>query len=168
MLSPSRFRRQAERIHQVSLGLANLDDAELLMEVEHWRHQFRMRKIKTRNQFNQALARIAELSDRILGMRPYAVQLMGVIAQFHGFVIEMLPGEGKTITAAVSGILAAWEGDPVHIVTSNDYLASRDALSMKPLFEKCRVSVSAVTSEMDQLQRRKSYLHDVVYATSKE
>ena len=168
LFSASRFKRQAQEIHEMSMGLKDLSDQILRENLEASRKVFRMRRINTQYQFNLALSQVAETSSRILGMRPFVVQLMGVIAQYNGFAIEMLPGEGKTITAALAGVLAAWSGDPVHIVTSNDYLASRDAQSMAPLFENCRVSVSSVTSEMDQLERRKSYNCDVVYATSKE
>ena len=168
LFSPARFRRQAEKIYELSLELADLEDSNLMEQVESGRHQFRMKRVKRKSQFNLALARISELSYRKLGMRPFSVQIMGVLAQYHGFVIEMLPGEGKTITAAVAGVLAAWEGNPVHIVTSNDYLASRDADSMRPLFEGCNVSVSCVVAEQDQAMRHANYLCDVVYATSKE
>jgi len=168
LFSPARFRRQAEKIYELSLKFKDLDDEHLYEKVELSRIHFRTRKIQSKRQFNRVLAQITEVAYRTLGMRPYSVQLMGVLAQYHGFVIEMLPGEGKTITAAVAGVLAAWEGNPVHIVTSNDYLASRDAESMNSLFQQCGVTVSAITAEMNQLERYKSYLSDVIYATSKE
>jgi preprotein translocase subunit SecA len=168
LISPSRIRKRAEKIHQRSLELSSLSNDELNQKLQELRKQFRFNRIDTNQQFDEALSHVAEVCFRTLEMRPYAVQLMGTIAQQLGFAIQMLPGEGKTVTAALSGVLAAWTGKPCHIVTSNDYLATRDAEIMRPLYEGCFLTVGSIDGTLEQPQRKESYLCDVVYGTSNE
>ena len=167
LIMPRSFRKKAEEIYDLSLTLADLSDEELDQELENYRKRIRFNKAKKKDVY-EALAYISEASYRVLGIRAYGVQLMGVLAQQKNFAIEMLPGEGKTVTAALSGILAAWSGNPCHIVTSNDYLAARDAKEMEILYSKCKLKVSSVVSSMSDEERKISYQSNVVYATSKE
>ena len=168
LISPKRLYLQAEKIHSLSLEYANLSTDQISSMLLNSKSLFRLNRVHSENELNQAVALVADIACRTLGMRPHIVQLMGVLAQSKNFAIEMLPGEGKTITAAISGVLAAWTGFPCHIVTSNDYLAQRDAKIMQPLYSGCGVSVSAVASEMLPEERRAAYKSMVVYATSKE
>ena len=161
-----KIKKEAKSIYAKSLEYHNISDDELYDILYGFRKQFRLNKAK--EFVSEALAVIVEVTYRVLGMRPYWVQLMGVLSQQKNFAIEMLPGEGKTITSALSAILAAWIGKPCHVVTSNDYLASRDALEMKPLYNKCSVSVGYIDAGMQNEQRKENYAYDVVYATSKE
>ena len=114
------------------------------------------------------LAYITEASARTLGIRPFQVQIMGALALFQNYVIEMKPGEGKTLTAGLVAILKGWRGLPCHVITSNDYLAARDVEKLRPLYQYFGVSVGAIVQKMTDNQRRECYLNDVVYATSKE
>ena len=93
---------------------------------------------------------------------------MGALAMQQGYLIEMATGEGKSLTAALAGVLAGWSDRPCHILTVNDYLAERDARGFMPFYEYCGVSVGAVTSAMEPPQRRQNYDCGVVYTTSKE
>jgi preprotein translocase subunit SecA len=113
-----------------------------------------------------ALAR--ETALRTLGQRHYDVQLMGGFALLHGMVAEMEAGEGKTLTATLPAVAAALAGIPVHVVTVNDYLASRDAEAMGPVYRALGLSVGLIVSGMNPAARRAAYACDVTYCTNKE
>lgn len=115
-----------------------------------------------------ALALVGEGVFRSLGFYPFIEQFMGAIALLEGQVAEMATGEGKTITATMAAIVAAWRGMPCHVVTSNDYLAARDCELGQPLFGLCKVSAVSVTGETSPDQRRAGYAHDIVYTTAKD
>lgn len=165
---PSIMRRRSRKIHARSLELAQLSMQEFEDHLEKYRELFRRSRVIGKSSIEEALAIVCEASHRALGMRPYDVQIMGALAQVHNFAIEMLPGEGKTITAAVSAVIAAWRGKPCHVVTSNDYLAKRDAEIMEPLFHQCKLKVGYVIGELESQERAPHYRCDVVYSTSKE
>lgn len=162
-----KFRLQARQVFELSQILSELSETQLTEKLQHSQRTLKRRKI-SEEQITHALANVVEVCTRTLGMRPYEVQIMGALALDKNYIIEMKPGEGKTITAGLAGVLKGWRGLPCHVVTSNDYLAARDAQTLKPLYERCNVRVSAITQEMNDSQRRESYLSDVVYATSKE
>jgi preprotein translocase subunit SecA len=111
---------------------------------------------------------MVEVANRTLGLRPYPVQVMGALALHEGYLAEMATGEGKSLTACLPAVLAAWTGLPFHFITVNDYLANRDAVEMRPFYASCGVSVGCVMSEMDPGERRMNYEKDVVYTTIKE
>jgi preprotein translocase subunit SecA len=160
------LRKKANKILSLSHKMKELSDEDIDKKLYECRRVVRFNK--TDEVLDEALALIVEVSHRVLGMRPYDVQIMGVLAQQKGFLIEMMPGEGKTITAAIWAVMAGWTGKPCHIVTSNDYLASRDAMSLKEFYQRCHLSVGYVVSTFDEMQRREAYMNDIVYATSKE
>lgn len=168
LISPRKLRKMGERALALSLDAQKLSESQLSENLSVCRQKFRMGRKISDQELCFALGLITEAAFRSLGMRPYAVQLMGVLAQYRGFAIEMKPGEGKTITAAMSGVLAAWLGKPCHIITSNDYLAGRDAVTMEPLFTLCNVTVGVITGEMEENKRALNYGMDIVYATGKE
>lgn len=114
------------------------------------------------------LGAIAQASKRILNITPYIEQIMGVNCIINGHIIQMQTGEGKTLTAALSAIYKGWQSGNCHIVTSNDYLAQRDALKMEPLFAFCNLSVAYVVSTIEPHIRKEKYDCDIVYSTSKE
>jgi len=167
LIIPSFLRIKARKVHIESLVLQGISDEELDKKLEYYRKCIRFGKA-SKKQRDNALSCIAEASFRTLGLRPFSVQLMGVMAQQKGIVIQMLPGEGKTITAAISGVMAAWSGKPCHIVTSNDYLAERDAIDMRLFYERCKLRSGYVVSMMEENERIANYKANVVYATSKE
>ncbi len=118
----------------------------------------------------EALAVGREVSVRKMGMRHYDVQLVGTLALYEGCIAEMHTGEGKTLMAPLAAFLYNLDnvGSSVHIVTSNEYLAARDAQWMAPFLQGLGMSVGMVVPGQNQTQRAQAYQHDVVYATSKE
>lgn len=116
----------------------------------------------------EAFAILREASRRVTGMEPYPVQLMAGIELFHGKIAEAATGEGKSLVAALPSFLSALEGKGVHIVTVNDYLASRDAEEIGAIHRFLGLSVGCVTNEMDNAARRIQYACDITYVTNNE
>jgi preprotein translocase subunit SecA len=116
----------------------------------------------------EAFALAREASRRMLGERPYDVQILGSIVLHQGKIVEMKTGEGKTLMSVASAYLNAIPGKGVHVVTVNDYLAGRDAEWMKPVFNALGISVGAILSDMDNDRRRENYLFDITYGTNNE
>ena len=116
----------------------------------------------------EAFARVREAAKRALGQRHYDVQLMGGIALHQGEIAEMKTGEGKTLVATLAVFLNALEDRGVHVVTVNDYLASRDAAWMGKVYERLGMSVGCITGDKDDEVRRAAYRCDVTYGTNNE
>ncbi|MDH5720292.1 MAG: preprotein translocase subunit SecA [Spirochaetia bacterium] len=116
----------------------------------------------------EVFAVVREVSKRTMGMRHFDVQLMGGIALHEGKIAEMKTGEGKTLTSTLSVCLNALAGKGAHVVTVNDYLASRDANWMKPIYDFLGLSVGSIISNMAYTDRQKSYLADITYGTNNE
>ncbi len=113
-------------------------------------------------------ALVREVAHRLLGERPYDVQLLAGAALFDGKLAEMQTGEGKTLAAVAPVSLRALRGCGVHVLTYNDYLAQRDAAWMAPVYERLGLRVAAVAEGMDTQARRAAYAADITYATVKE
>lgn len=116
----------------------------------------------------EAFALAREAARRKLGERPYDVQILGSIVLHKGKIVEMKTGEGKTLMSVAAAYLNAIPGKGVHVVTVNDYLASRDAEWMRPVFSYLGVTVGTILSDMDNDRRRASYACDVTYGTNNE
>jgi preprotein translocase subunit SecA len=116
----------------------------------------------------QAFALVREAAHRTLGMRHHPVQLMGGWAMLDGMLAEMATGEGKTLTAALPAATAALAGMPVHVVTVNDYLATRDADELAPLYAALGLTVACVRQPDEGAARQAAYRADVTYVTGKE
>jgi len=116
----------------------------------------------------EAYAIAREASWRILGMRPFDVQLMGAIVLHQGKIAEMKTGEGKTLTATLALYLNALSGKGAHLVTVNDYLAKRDSAWSRPLYEFLGLSVAVLTHDMNDSDRKQAYQADILYATNNE
>lgn len=101
-------------------------------------------------------------------MIPYDVQLVGAIAMFHGSIAEMQTGEGKTLTASMPLYLHALTGQPVHLVTVNDYLAKRDCEWIGSIFRRLGLKVASLTNDVHSFQRKEVYASDIVYGTASE
>ena len=114
-----------------------------------------------------AFAKAALASERVLGLRPYDEQILGALAMADGAIAEMQTGEGKTL-AAVMAVAAYAPDGPVHVLTANDYLARRDAEWMGGIYRFLGLSVGFVTHEMPPDERRRAYLCAVAYATANE
>ncbi|MGV9672867.1 accessory Sec system translocase SecA2 [Gordonia sp. NPDC003504] len=113
-----------------------------------------------------ALAR--EAADRTLDMRPFDVQLQGALRLLEGDVIEMATGEGKTLAGAIAAVGYVLEGHRVHVISVNDYLATRDAEWMGPLFDAFGIVVNAVSENSSRDERKRAYDGDVVYGSVNE
>lgn len=116
----------------------------------------------------EAFAVVREASFRVLGMRPYDVQLMGGIVLHQGRIAEMKTGEGKTLVATMPAYLNALTGKGVHIVTVNDYLAKRDSEWMGGIFRFLGLNVGLIVHGLTAEERRKAYNADVIYGTNNE
>jgi len=116
----------------------------------------------------EAFALCREASRRVLGERPYDVQIMGGIVLHQGKITEMKTGEGKTLASVTAAYLNALSGKGVHIVTVNDYLAERDAQWMGKVHNFLGITVGTVLSNMDFEAKRKAYSCDITYATNNE
>ena len=116
----------------------------------------------------EAFALCREASWRVIGERPFDVQIMGSINLHQGKITEMKTGEGKTLVAVAPAYLNALKGKGVHVVTVNDYLAERDADSRRPIFAYLGLTVGAILSSMDNEARKAAYACDVTYGTNNE
>ena len=116
----------------------------------------------------EAFATVREAADRVLGMRPYRVQVIGGIILHQGRIAEMKTGEGKTLVAILPAYLNALTGKGVHIVTVNDYLAKRDSEWMGKVYRFLGLSVGLIIHDLLPEQRRAAYAADVTYGTNNE
>ena len=116
----------------------------------------------------EAFAAIREAADRVLGMRPYPVQILGGIILHQGRIAEMKTGEGKTLVAVLPCYLNALTGRGVHVVTVNEYLARRDSEWMGKVHRYMGLSVGLVTPGMTPAERREAYAADITYCTNNE
>jgi preprotein translocase subunit SecA len=120
------------------------------------------------NLLPEAFAMVREAARRTLGERLYDVQLMGGIVLHQGRIMEMKTGEGKTISSVTAAYLNALAGDGVHVITVNDYLASRDAAWMEPVYSYLGISVGYIANQMDNDARKVAYEKDITYGTNNE
>src|SRR3712207_1913378 len=111
----------------------------------------------------EAYAAVREAFKRTMGVRLFDVQLMGGIARHEGDIAEMKTGEGKTFVAVQSLYLNALEGQGVHLITTNDYLAKRDAEWTNPVYEALGMRAAFIQNQMPFAQRKESYAADVTY-----
>ena len=116
----------------------------------------------------EAFAVVREAAGRVMGQRHYATQVIAARALVQGRLVEMATGEGKTFAATLAAGTVALAGEPVHVITVNDYLAARDAATMRPLYERLGLQVGTVVQGLSRPERRAAYACDVTYASNKE
>ena len=116
----------------------------------------------------EAFAVIRAAAGLTVGMRHFDVQLVGGWAMLNGMLAEMETGEGKTLTATLAAATAALAGHAVHVITVNDYLASRDAEVMRPVYEALGLTVGCVVHGLEPQERRRRYGCDIAYCSNKE
>ena len=116
----------------------------------------------------EAFATVREAADRVLGMRPFRVQVLGGIVLHQGRIAEMKTGEGKTLVATMPAYLNALRGEGVHIVTVNDYLARRDSEWMGKVHRFLGLTVGLIVHDLDSQERRAAYACDITYGTNNE
>ena len=116
----------------------------------------------------EAFAMVREAAKQTLSERHYDVQLIGGVVLHRGCIAEMKTGEGKTLVSTLPAYLNALNGNGVHIVTVNDYLAKRDSEWMGKIYTKLGLKTGCITNELDDIQRKKNYQVDIIYATNNE
>ena len=116
----------------------------------------------------EAFATVREAADRVLGMRPYKVQVLGGVVLHQGRIAEMKTGEGKTLVSTMPAYLNALRGEGVHIVTVNDYLARRDSEWMGKVHRFLGLSVGLIVHDLDSAERKAAYACDITYGTNNE
>lgn len=114
----------------------------------------------------EAFALVSEAIHRNCGFKPHRVQLIGAYSLYQGRGVEMRTGEGKTITAIFPAFVRALTGEPVHVMTSNDYLAGRDAETVRPIFNTLGLTVGSINANMTSSSKKVAYNSDVVYGTT--
>ena len=152
----------SHNLQMAALSEAELPGAVASIKAELHRHGFEEQLV------GRVFALIRELAQRKIGFRHFDVQLMGGWGLLRGMMVEMDTGEGKTLAATLPAACAALAGVPVHVITVNDYLASRDAEEMGPLYRALGLSVGVVIEGMSPEQRRTAYRCDITYATNKQ
>src|SRR5258706_227688 len=162
-----RLRAQAARVEKLEPEIHALGSTHCKEAVAECRDLARVNKL-TGPAMERAAALAREAAWRAIDKRPFPVQIMGALAMCEGMIAEMATGEGKTITAALTASIWAWQGKPVHVVTVNDYLVQRDAEEMGPIYEMLRHRVGHVIHETTHQERVDHYRRNIVYCTSKE
>jgi preprotein translocase subunit SecA len=154
-------------INKLEADIAKLSDAELRQKTE----AFKLRAAQGESLdmlLPEAFAVVREAGSRVLGMRHYDEQLIGGMVLHFGKIAEMRTGEGKTLMATLPAYLNAISGNGVHVVTVNDYLASRDAEWMGRLYRFLGLSVGVILSQMNSADKQAAYAADVTYGTNNE
>ncbi len=162
-----RMGKQVKLINALEDEISSLSDTDLQAKT----HEFKERLAAGATLddiLNEAFAVAREASKRTLGLRHFDVQLIGGMTLHNGGVAEMRTGEGKTLVATLAVYLNALSGKGVHVVTVNDYLASRDAEWMRPLYEFLGMSVGVVLSRQQPEEKRAAYAADITYGTNNE
>ncbi|RWU09699.1 preprotein translocase subunit SecA [Anoxybacillus flavithermus] len=163
----ARLEKIANEIDALGPQMAQLSDDELRQKTEEFKA--RLEKGETLDDLLvEAFAVVREAAKRVLGMYPYKVQLMGGIALHEGNIAEMKTGEGKTLTATMPVYLNALTGKGVHVVTVNEYLASRDANEMGRLYQFLGLSVGLNLNSMSREEKQAAYNADITYGTNNE
>jgi preprotein translocase subunit SecA len=157
----------AERIERLSLQLSSKTDAELRRQTSELRWRTKSGE-EMETIVPEAYALMHQACRRTLGLSYYPVQIIGALALFEGGIVEMQTGEGKTLTALMPAFLRALPGKGCHVVTVNDYLASRDADWSRPAFSLLGLTVGCIQTPMEPGERKQQYACDITYGTSKE
>ncbi|MHB1382632.1 MAG: preprotein translocase subunit SecA, partial [Thermoleophilia bacterium] len=162
-----RLEAEAGAVSVLADGVAALSDDQLKAKTPEFRQ--RVENGETLDDIlPEAFAVVREVSGRVMGMRHFDVQIMGGIALHQGNIAEMKTGEGKTLAATLPVYLNCLAGNQVHVVTVNDYLASRDAEWMSPIYEFLGLKAGTLRNMMPPDERLESYACDVIYGTNSE
>ena len=156
-----------EQINALEPQMQALSDDELRAQTDKFRQQLEGGKTLD-DILPEAFATVREASVRVLGMRHFDVQMVGGIVLHRGEIAEMRTGEGKTLVATLATYLNAIEGKGVHVVTVNDYLASRDAEWMGRLHQFLGLTIGVIVPNLDEYSRREAYGADITYGTNNE
>ena len=162
-----KMRAIAVHINEIEPNYVKLSDANLVAKTDEFKR--RLQKGETLDDIlPEAFAVVREASKRVLGMRHFDVQLIGGICLHRGNIAEMRTGEGKTLVATLPVYLNALTGNGVHVVTVNDYLATRDSEQMGRLYNFLGLSTGLIVANLDYNQRKEAYACDITYGTNNE
>ena len=162
-----KMRAIADHINEIEPNYVKLSDANLVAKTDEFKR--RLQKGETLDDIlPEAFAVVREASKRVLGMRHFDVQLIGGICLHRGNIAEMRTGEGKTLVATLPVYLNALTGNGVHVVTVNDYLATRDSEQMGRLYNFLGLSTGLIVANLDYNQRKEAYACDITYGTNNE
>ncbi|MCM3704315.1 MULTISPECIES: preprotein translocase subunit SecA [Cytobacillus] len=162
-----RLTKMAEEIDALASDMEKLSDEQLREKTEEFKARYQKGETVD-NLLTEAFAVVREASKRVLGLYPYPVQLMGGISLHDGNISEMKTGEGKTLTATMPVYLNALTGKGVHVVTVNEYLASRDATEMGQLYEFLGLTVGLNLNGLSKEEKQAAYAADITYSTNNE
>ncbi|WP_040227762.1 preprotein translocase subunit SecA [Bhargavaea cecembensis] len=162
-----RLEKVADSVEALADDMEKLSDAELQAKTDEFRNRIADGESLDRIQ-PEAFAVVREAARRVTGMYPFRVQIIGAAALHDGNIAEMKTGEGKTLTSTMSVYLNALEGKGAHVVTVNEYLASRDATEMGQIYEFLGLTVGLNLNSMTKEEKREAYLADVTYSTNNE
>lgn len=162
-----KLQKVVAKINGFADAIAQLSDEQLQRKTTEFKE--RLAKGETLDDLlPEAYAVVREASDRVLGMRHFDVQLMGGVILHQGRIAEMKTGEGKTLVATLPVYLNALTGKGVHVITVNDYLATRDSEQMGKLYNFLGLSVGLIVHGLDFNQRKEAYNADITYGTNNE
>lgn len=162
-----KLKKTADKIELLADSYAQLTNEQLQAKTEEFKKRISDGE-KLESILPEAYATVREAATRVLGMRHFYVQLLGGIALHQGRIAEMATGEGKTLVATLPAYLNALTGKGVHVVTVNDYLATRDAYWMGKLYKFLGLSVGIVVPQMKVEDKRAAYSADITYCTNNE
>jgi len=164
-----RYKKRAQEITLLESKYESMSDDELQNSFNELKNQVQNEEKSLNDVLNDSFAITREASKRALNMRPYDVQLVGAMVLNDGRIAEMKTGEGKTLVGSLTVALNALTGKGVHVVTVNDYLASRDAQDLEPLYNFLGFSVGAIVGTLkDDDLRKEQYAADITYGTNNE
>ncbi len=162
-----RLRRKVENINRLEADFVALPAEEFPRKTAEFKERLKQGE-NLNDILAEAFALVREASRRTLGMRHFDVQCIGGMVLHEGRISEMKTGEGKTLVATLPAYLNALEGKGVHIVTVNDYLATRDSEWMRPVYEYCGLSLGLIVHGLSYEERRYGYSCDITYGTNNE
>lgn len=163
----AKINKEVKKINSFEPAISALSDEELKAKTQEFKDRIKRGESLTSIR-PEAFAVVREASKRVLGMRPFDVQMVGALVLCSRAIAEMRTGEGKTLTSTMATYLNALVGRGVHVVTVNDYLAERDAENNRPLFEFLGMTVGINLSGYSNEQKRQAYNADITYATNSE
>lgn len=162
-----KFKKTVKKINDLEASFQQLSDAQLTAKTTEYKE--RIKNGETLDSLlPEAFATVREAAKRVLGLRPFDVQLLGGMVLFDNKIAEMRTGEGKTLVATLPVYLNALTGKGVHVVTVNEYLAKRDSEWMGKIYRFLGLTVGCLTSQMSPSEKRKAYQCDITYATNNE
>ena len=162
-----RLGKLADKVIALESQMDALEDADFPVKTEEYKARYAKGE-SLDSLLPEAFALVREGAKRVLGLFPYKVQIMGGITLHDGNIAEMRTGEGKTLTATMPVYLNALSGDGVHVVTVNEYLASRDAREMGELYNFLGLTVGLNLTGMSSEEKRAAYAADITYSTNSE